>query len=293
MKVLVICVFPPVQFPEADHAFSICQRLAGQGLKLSIITNKGSIVLNRPNVTQYSVMENWTWREMPRLAKFIRRCSPDRILLYFIGHLYNEHPMITFAPAIARAVFVDVPFVTLLSYAIGASPSKFPFLSRAFHRGIRLSLKRASNYWYGNLLHDSKHVIVLSGHNQKALSEHLPEIDQKLILIPPAPIILIAPDEEAVRQAGREMLGATSDHFLLVYFGYLYPVKGVETLLRAFQMASAREATLQLALVGDTFDSDESRNYAQMLRNLTEELGIGDKVKFTGKFAGDSLEAST
>ncbi|MBK9112053.1 MAG: hypothetical protein IPM88_10300 [Nitrospira sp.] len=43
------------------------------------------------------------------------------------------------------------------------------------------------------------------------------------------------------RERGRTRLGVTAGEFVVTFFGYLYPIKGIETLLRAF--ASCIRAT--------------------------------------------------
>jgi hypothetical protein len=46
------------------------------------------------------VIRDWSWTDLPRLARFIKRCRPDAITLLYSGWIYNDHPMITFAPTL-------------------------------------------------------------------------------------------------------------------------------------------------------------------------------------------------
>ena len=51
------------------------------------------------------------------------------------------------------------------------------------------------------------------------------------------------------RREGRRLLGVTHDEFVLVYFGYLYPGKGIETLLQAFGLV-AQQHKCRLVMIG-------------------------------------------
>ena len=39
-------------------------------------------------------------------------------------------------------------------------------------------------------------------------------------------------------------------HFLIAYFGYVYPLKGIETLLAAFSLIAKRDARARLVIIG-------------------------------------------
>ncbi len=53
----------------------------------------------------------------------------------------------------------------------------------------------------------------------------------------------MAADEPAVaRQRTRDALGVAEKDFVLAYWGYIYPGKGLETLFEAFRTTSRRHA---------------------------------------------------
>ena len=59
-----------------------------------------------------AVMPHWGWSALPRFAASLRHIAPDAILLMYIGWIYDSHPMVTFAPTVARKLLPSVPFVT-------------------------------------------------------------------------------------------------------------------------------------------------------------------------------------
>ena len=77
------------------------------------------------------------------------------------------------------------------------------------------------------------------------------EVREKSVVIPPPPLIRfcrMSPPPSGVR-LGRA-IGASESDFVLIYWGYIYPGKGVETLLQAFQIVFRQDSNVRLVLVG-------------------------------------------
>jgi len=302
-KLLVIAAhFPPVKSPAADHALHLCEHLGRRGFQIDVLTTKGSIQAGPHGMRIHPIMREWSWAELPRFVKFLRRCSPDTVLLMYIGWIYNEHPMVTYAPTIVKRLLPDVTFVTQFDNAYGANPAKTSLLARAFRKGIgQWAGSRHVDWSFGTLLRDSDRIIVLSDRHRAALASCHPGVSSKSVLIPPPPVMRIdSTQNDVARQLRREGLGVTSDDVLIAYFGYIYPGKGVETLLQAFQRMNPAGRRVRLILVGGTAASQylrivggpSSSAYLQSLYDLCKELGIQDRVTWTGKYAWDSYEGS-
>ena len=293
MKILMITAFPPMKAPEADHALHLCEHLADHGMDVHVVTTRESIAATHPGITVYPIMRDWSWWDLPRLAMFMRRCSPDLVLLMYIDWIYNYHPMLTFAPTISKTLLPHVPFVTQFEGPYGALPS---LLERAVRKGMaRWVGKKKIDYHFGTLLCDSDRIIVLSDSHRAKLSEHFPGVNDKSVLIPPPPIMRISPENNGTpRQRRREALGVKPEDFLLAYFGYIYPGKGVETLFKAFRIVSNQRSNVRLMMVGGIIESEfEIRHSSpQEMYELPRQLGIDDKVTWTGEYAWDSDEAS-
>jgi glycosyltransferase involved in cell wall biosynthesis len=103
----------------------------------------------------------------------------------------------------------------------------------------------------------------------------------------------IAPGNNGLtRERGRKLLGVKPEEFLLLYFGYIYQGKGIETLLQAFQTVTHLGRPVRLGLVGGEVALPARPHYGQEMRALSKHLGIDDKVIWTGGYAWDSDEAS-
>jgi glycosyltransferase involved in cell wall biosynthesis len=290
MKLLVITALPPLQAPEADHALGLCQRMAEQGLDLHVIAQRGSIASTYPRMSIYPIMQQWSWRELSRVLRFIRRCSPDAILLNFIYWVY-DHPMITFLPTLVKRRWPRVPFVTLFEDA-AELPTGFPLGARVVRKVMKHWVgAQEVNYSFGTLLRDSDRLIVVSERIGAALIKQAPGVADKTVVIPPPSLLRFCADENgSVRQRKRESLGVARDDVLLIFFGYIYRGKGLETLLRAFRIVREQRGNVRLLITGGTYP--KTLAYADEIRALACTLGLQESVIWTGGFEWDSEEPS-
>lgn len=295
MKILIISIFPPAKLAEADHAYHLCTQLAAQGNDVHVLAQRGSVLSPHPHVHVNPVMKTWSWREMPRMAAVIRRCRPDAILLNYVGHMYNYHPMVTFAATIAKRIAPGKPFFTMFEHINGAIVGAAAgWRRRGVHKLVRLMSGKESSYPYGTLLRDSDRVVVLSEAHLTVFETSYPAVRKKSLLMPPSAIMMMTSADPVSREDQRQKWGVKPEDTLLVYFGYLYQSKGIETLLAAFEKVCRHRDDIRLTLVGGTVQavSDPSPGYAQEMKTLAAKLCIQEKVIFTGSFEWDTDHAS-
>jgi glycosyltransferase involved in cell wall biosynthesis len=147
------------------------------------------------------------------------------------------------------------------------------------------------NYGLGTLLRDSDRFIVVSDRIHAALKLHCHGMDAKTVLIPPPPLLRLCPDSNgSVRQHKRESFGVGADDVLLIYFGYVYRAKGLDTLLEAFSRVSKRRNNVRLVIAGGSLPGTQS--YAQEIHALAKQMGLDDKIIWTGGYDWDSEEPS-
>ena len=224
MKILVIAVMPPNPAAEANHAFYLCRHLADHGVEVHVLSQEGSIVVEHPNIFLHPIMRRWDWRDLPRLRSIIQQCSPEAILLYYLGHIYNHNPMITFAPTLSKRLLPKVPFVTLFSHIFGASSQSRSLSHKLFHRGVRTFTGKSTHYNLGTLLRDSSKIIVMSDKHRAIFENYLPGVARKSVLLPPPLIIQLAPNVNGTtRQEVRTRLNVEPDEFVLTFFRICYP----------------------------------------------------------------------
>jgi polysaccharide biosynthesis protein PslF len=295
MRLLVISgAFPPMRVGEADHALQLCWQLAERGHDVHVLTTKGCLNPEGVNFSVHPIMPSWKWPDLPKFMRFLARCSPDGVILMYIGTIYNDHPMMTFAPTLSKIILPSVPFVTQFENTEGAYLYGASLGARCVRKAVALCVgAKRVDYSFGTLLSDSDRIIVLSGVHLAKLAKLAPGLEQKSVMIPAPPLMRVSPDDGGlVRARGRELLKVGSDDFVIVYFGRIYPKKGIETLFRAFHIVSSERRNIHLVLVGGGVDRHDSHHfrssYPGEMAQLALELGIVQMVTWTGEFDWDS-----
>lgn len=294
MKVLVIsAAFPPSRGGENDHMLHLSKRLAERGLDVHVLTVKGNGVPGDLPFRVYPIMRDWSWSDLPRLMNFLMHCSPQAVFLKYSAWMYHDHPMITFAPTISKFLLPRSPFVTQFGIPDGSLPQQKSRLVRGIRRAMALGAgKENVDYNFGTLLRDSNRIIVLGEYHGAVLSERLPAAKNKMVLIPPPPILhMVAQNNGTNRKLGRQMLGLGDGDFVLAYFGVLYRSKGLETLLKAFQIVAAQRTNLRLVLIGGQANVRDGLLYFNEICELSRELKIEDKLT-AREYEWDSFDGS-
>ena len=298
MKILVIsAAYPPAQAGEATNALFLCRNLATQGVDVHVLTTRSNGGINDPHITVHPIMDAWSWREMPRLVAFLRDSAPDAIILVYLGLMYHYHPMITYVPAIAKKMFPHVPFVTRYENAfVGADPSRTSVISRIFRKlMVCWAGTKDVAYSSGTLLRDSDHVIVLCERHRSMVVQEWPAVSGKTVLIPPPPNIFVSSNHNGeARRRGREKLGIEKDEFVIAFLGYVYPVKGIDTLLKAFSHVRQQRPRVRLLFIGGKIGLDVpgGKTYYDKMLDLARELSVDDRIIWTGSFRPEEDEAS-
>jgi glycosyltransferase involved in cell wall biosynthesis len=210
--------------------------------------------------------------------------------------MYNYHPMMTFAPTIARRQVTGVCFVTRYESPFAGATPGFTLGARLV-RKLVVTLFRKPDVVYesGTLLRDSDHLIALCEEHRTVLADKWPGAREKIVIIPPPPSVVVLPGADgSVRRRGRAKLGVSNDEFLVAFFGYVYPKKGIEDLIKAFKVVQSERTNARLVFIGGTIDIDAevSKRYWEAMQSLCKDAGVADRTIWTGAFAAGGEDAS-
>ncbi|MCC7409197.1 MAG: FkbM family methyltransferase [Phycisphaeraceae bacterium] len=309
-KVAVISgVWPPHRSGEAEYALHLSRQLAAEGMDVHVLTGtkvpgeEQGRISTRPaqRLTVHPIMPGWSWRDWPRVRRFLKAGRFDAVYVVYVGWIYQRKPMITFLPTLARRVLRGAPVVSILMSVSGADPASQSLMSRAVHRLVRAWSGRSANYHLGTLA-GSDGLACLGDDHRERLGRIDPEAAGRCQAIPPGPPIHVAKHSRKMRGAGdagvdaaRRHLGASSGgDFLLAYFGLIYPVKGLGTLIQAFARVAAVRPGARLAIIGGTIADEDGKNdrYLHELKVMARELGVADRIVWTGAFDSHTDQAS-
>jgi glycosyltransferase involved in cell wall biosynthesis len=153
-----------------------------------------------------------------------------------------------------------------------------------------------TDYEYGTLLRDSHALICLSDMHRSRLADVHTPVLEKARLIPPPPLMNVCPADNESRTHVRSALGVDSVDFLLVFYGYIYGGKGLETLLEALHRLQQNGRNVRLLIVGGPLraagEAGATDDYLRGLQELGVRLGIADRIIWCGPVAGNDGVAS-
>jgi len=292
MRVLIISgAFPPVKAGEADHVFHLCHHLVKRGLDVHVLTTTGQSADSHLPFKVHRRIRNWSWPDLPRVARSMRELAPDAVLLIYTDWVYKNHLMITFAPILAKMLLPNVPFVTQLETEETSLKASLPI--RALLKILRHIDGNQRPHHMATLLYGSKRIITLSERHKSRLLQKFPSLNSRSLVIPPSPLLrMCAGSNPNDRCRRRRDLGIQPTEFLAVYFGYIYAAKGVNTLFEAMRILKDRGRRLRLLIVGGGVDLSHPSLHVQSLLELADKLAIDDMISWTGEYATDSDEAS-
>ena len=281
MKLVVVSShYPPLRSPESAHTLLLCEQLAARGVMVDLLTSKLPPGFPAPKGFRlHTQMKAWGGLELLTLVLSIWRLRPDAVLLIYIDWIYGCNPMVTFLPAVFRRLRPGMPIVTQFENESGLTSGRAPSgtKSRLVNWFLKvLAGRRGLHPIYGALLRDSRRVIALSERHLEAFERAQPGVSNKTQVIPAPPIMRFASETMcgSARKRGRAMLGLSDQDMVLAYFGYVYPMKGVETLLSAFGVLPV---STRLIMIGDG-----DGEYLSKLRELSIQAGGSERVIWTG-----------
>ena len=302
LKVLVISsTYPPMTSGGADYAFRLCQKLVSRGAEVHVLTSKLESYPEYQGLTVYPWIKHWTWLSLPRVLKIILELRPDVINLHYAGNIYDDHPMICLLPSILSCLGQKYRLVTLIENALPARVYLCSLPVRSFHKLLSKIWGRDKfDYGFGTLINDSESIIALSEQDIETLELHCAGAAKKCHLIPPPPLMRIETNNrEAKRQEVRREFNIPTEAILIAYSGYIYPGKGLETLLSAFallrksqeQPASAKQ-DIRLIIIGGIpeimLEFYNRKNFLNELKSQAEQLGIAQFISWTGGYDVES-----
>jgi glycosyltransferase involved in cell wall biosynthesis len=288
MRLLIISPsYPPDATGEAEHCYQIAARLAAHGHDVRVLSNRHAQAKPADGFRLQADMSGWGWRQLPGLLRRIRQHSPDAVLLIYTAWLYDGHPMITFLPTLLRRRQPGLRFLTLVEVADGSAHGGW--FTRLGRKLMRLAVgTRSSDFALGTLLRDSTTVAVLGPGILAGLQANDPKLADRAIVIPPPPLLPPPPDRSpAARAAARAALGVHEGDFVLAFFGYVYPGKGIETLLAATSrlLQAGRQVRLVMAGGGRNLQAPPEPFEAAM-RQRAHDLGIEAQVLWPAGYSG-------
>jgi glycosyltransferase involved in cell wall biosynthesis len=283
MRILFVTgEYPAMQGGVGDYTRRLSQALGALGADVHVLTHRdaGSDHLRGPGdayePTVYPILEGVGWELWRRTLALVRQLLPRVVHIQYQSAAYGLHPAVNYLPWRLRGVRTRPRILTTfhdLRY-----PYLFPKAGPLRWQAV-LALARGSDE---NVITNPTDWIRLASTS----------LVERLLPIPIGSNIRNEPPADFDRDRQRARWGAGPDDWLLAYFGFLNANKGGETLARTLAKLVRAGKPARLLMVGGKVGSSDATNlaYLERVENLIRELGVADRVQWTG--FTDSTEVS-
>jgi len=303
MKVCLISgEFRPMQGGVGDFTYEMGWALRYLGAEVTVLTSTAAgPPRNEDGLWVKPRLERWGWDSWRTIMQTAEEVEADVLNIQYQAAAYGMHPAINLMPLRLRAqssLLKQRPRVVVTFHDLKV-PYLFPKAGR-FRWWIVLALARWSDA-----------VIVTNAEDLETLL-HPPfsilhsQLSPAPYLIPIGSNIKPAPPADYDRDAWRARWGVGPEDILLSYFGFLNESKGGETLMRALDkvvnpvlskvegIAEGKGYRARLLMVGGRWGSSDPTNvaYAQRVEVLIDELGLSERVMWTGYTSREEVSAN-
>jgi len=233
------------------------------------------------------VVSGWGMWDLPGLVRAVRRERPDVIHVLHAAGTYGFKRAVFLLPPLLRAAGCRAPLVTTVH-----EYGWWEWEPRGVLPGAVEALKtwgQRRGVWDredGFLLTGSDALLTTNTHAEAAITDRLPWLVPRLRRVPLVANVDIAPvAPDVARDEARSRYGWPLDAQVVSYFGFLHPVKGIETLLEAHKRVLRSRPRARLLLIGGAESlalGDEAAWYWNELHTLITKLGLNGTVAMTG-----------
>ncbi|MBW4442630.1 MAG: glycosyltransferase [Plectolyngbya sp. WJT66-NPBG17] len=235
------------------------------------------------------VVEDWNLQNLPALVQAVHQTKADILHIQHAAGTYGFDRAIFLLPILLRATGWHKPIVTT-AHEYGWWEWQPKWISPQLLESLK-QWGQQHQWWDredGFLLTQSAAIITTNDEAKKVIIDRLPRA--KVHRIPIGANIEVIECRSA-RQKLLEQCGWPEDVIAIVFFGFLHPVKGLETLLSAFQNVVQQQPQARLILIGGVeslaLRGEDAKQYWNKLETIIANLQLNGKVHMTGYVPGD------
>ncbi len=249
MKLAVLTsAFPPFAASESDYVSELCEALTERGVAVHAFVPRGGPA----SAFSFPVSRSRGWAGV--LSNLLSQ-PVDTLLVPYQPWLFQDTPGALRAVRILKWARPHIVRTAVLFNPDPLTADQEPFLSQ-FDR-----------------------VIVLSERHACVFGRKFPHLANRTSVIPPFSLV----KSENLRSRNH----TEGEIFQWLALGFVYPGKGIETLLKAFARSAPATSRSHLTIVGGTLEpgANQWNEFGRWLRLSAEALGIAPFVEWAGAYA--------
>jgi glycosyltransferase involved in cell wall biosynthesis len=266
---LITGEYHPMQGGVGDFSQELARTMVALGHTVHVITGQGKGSESPAQDSElwvHRAIEGWGWGCWRQIMMLAGELGLDVLNVQYQAAAYGMHPAINFVPRRQRP---DRPPVVVTFHDLKV-PYLFPKAGPLRWQVVRAMARRADR------------VIVTNREDYIRLEA---EMSTKCLkLIPIGSNISVDPPTGYDREVERASWGVAPNDLLLGYFGFLNESKGGEELIQALAHLVEWRVPVHLLMIGGRVGSSDpaNRKYADRMDHLISELGLGERVHWTG-----------
>ncbi len=248
---LIAGTYQPNQCGVAHYTGCLRAGLLQKAIPSTVLTTCAAAQrLNESDV--WGIVKDWQVADLWPLVRAIHRTPADVLHIQHAAGTYGFARAIFLLPLLLRLTGWQAPIVTTI-HEYGWWEWQPKWLPPAFLEWLK-TWGQQRQWWDredGFLLTHSDAIITTNRAATDTILARLPNVRSRLYQISIGANITVAPvDRQQTKSTIRQRYGWSEDAPVIAFFGFLHPVKGLETLLTAFRHVCTVHPNARLLLVG-------------------------------------------
>lgn len=279
--------YQPHRCGVADYLAHLRTALSQQGICSEVITTHDSAqTVNQPDVK--GVVADWQLPDLFPLVRFLLSHPTDLLHIQHAAGSYGFQRSIFLLPLLLRSLHYRSPIVAT-AHEYGWWEWQPHWLPKDLLEFTK-TWGQQRGWWDredGWLLTGSQAILTPNENIAAIMRDRLPYLSDRLFTVPIAANVSVVPiNRETARYQLRQTCTWTDDAEVIVFFGFLHPVKGIETMLSAIQEIIHLHPNARLLLLGGvetlSLRGEDAQHYWQKLQTLITDMGLTNFVHCTG-----------
>jgi D-inositol-3-phosphate glycosyltransferase len=240
------------------------------------VLGEGSRVIHVKAGPEVPYNKNKVYGHLPEFVEGVKARAIRENLQYDIIH--SHYWLSGLAAKKLRCVWGGTPIVQMF-HTLGEMKNRFAQAPSEQEPPLRIATEKAIMQFADRLIAatplEKNDLITLYGADPN-----------KIDIIPPG--VNLRRFKPLLKKKALQGICAPKNHKVILFVGRIQPLKGIDSLIRAMALVLKRHPEFKdklcISIIGGAPDPDSEVENAEMerLRNLKEELGIGDLVTFLG-----------
>jgi glycosyltransferase involved in cell wall biosynthesis len=285
---LIAGTYKPDRCGVAHYTDRLRNALTERGIETIVLTTHKAAA----DPTIRGVVKDWNIRNLMPLIRAIHQTQADVLHIQHAAGTYGFDRAIFLLPLLLRLTGWHSPIVTTI-HEYGWWEWQPRWISQSLVEWLK-TWGQQQGWWDredGFLITQSNAVITTNVDAERVISERLPHHQTHRISIG-ANVEVAKVTHSIARQKLLQTCQWTEDSKIIAFFGFLHPVKGLETLLPAFKKVLNTQPEARLVLIGGVeslaLRGSDAQNYWQKLEDTIAQLDLKNHVHMTGYLDADT-----